>query len=80
MGGVKEKVQITYSEHNVSNESVETAEAPRTHSSSSNFQIAAILITLCGISTASTLGTGLVTIGIPQIASDLSLSNGLLLW
>ena len=46
----------------------------------STTRIVLVLIALYGISAASSLGTGLVTIGIPHIAQDLSLPNGLLLW
>ena len=43
-------------------------------------RIILVMLVLYGISAASAIGTGLVTIGIPQIARELSLSHGLLLW
>jgi len=46
----------------------------------STTRIVLVLLSLYGISAASSLGTGLVTIGIPQIAQELSLRDGLLLW
>ena len=46
----------------------------------STLRIALVLLSLYGISAASALGTGLVTIGIPQIAQELLLRDGLLLW
>ena len=46
----------------------------------STLRIALVLLSLYSISAASSLGTGLVTIGIPQIAQELSLRDGLLLW
>ena len=46
----------------------------------SNFRIVLVLLSLYGISAASSLGTGLVMMGIPQIARDLSLQGDLLLW
>ena len=48
--------------------------------SMSGLRIALVLLSLYGISAASSMGTGLVMIGIPRIARDLSLQGGLLLW
>lgn len=46
----------------------------------STIRITLVLVSLYGISAATSLGTGLVMIGIPQIARDLSLRDSLLLW
>ena len=39
-----------------------------------------ILGTLYGISASTAIGTGLVTVALPQIASDFQLPDGLILW
>lgn len=49
-------------------------------SSLSMMRSAAIILTLSALSTVCSMNTGLVTIGIPLIASDLQISDGLILW
>jgi hypothetical protein len=46
----------------------------------STMRPAAVIFTLSALSTVCSMNTGLVTIGIPLIASDLQISDGLILW
>jgi hypothetical protein len=40
----------------------------------------AIFVTLTGITTTSSMTTGLLAVALPRMAEDLNLSNSLLLW
>lgn len=53
----------------------ETADQP-----SSKARTVLILTTIAGISFLNTFGSGLLTVAIPRIATDLQLAEGLLLW
>ena len=83
MASDKEK-ETTDSAEDPSNRDIESSAHETTEQgaaeSLSTVRIILILMTLYGLSAASSLGTGLVTIGIPQIAKDLSLEDGLQLW
>lgn len=46
----------------------------------SKWQTFLLITTLSGITFASSMSTGLITIGLPVIAADLSLVENLLLW
>lgn len=39
-----------------------------------------VIATLTGVTFANSMSTGLLTVGLPRIAADLSLSEDLLLW
>lgn len=39
-----------------------------------------IIVTLSGLTLTSSMTTGLLTVGLPRMATDLSLSDSLLLW
>jgi hypothetical protein len=41
---------------------------------------AAVIITVAGVNFLNTLGSGILTVALPQIAKDLDLSREILLW
>jgi hypothetical protein len=46
----------------------------------SKSRAAAVIITVAGVNFLNTLGSGILTVALPQIAKDLDLSREILLW
>jgi MFS family permease len=56
------------------------ASAPPTTPPMSRVRASVVVATVAGVSFLNTLGSGLLTVGLPRIAADLNLASNLLLW
>lgn len=70
----------TPSPHNSRRRSILRVEESPLAASLSNARASSVITTLTGISLVSSMGTGLLTVGIARMVEDLGLAGELLLW